>query len=292
MIITLLQVLTPLVNAIGMDCIKQGGDLNFGLARGMGSLSYALISYLTGGLVKAYGTDILPIIIICIYTMFILFIFLFRYEKVGDRNNKLDSIEEVYEADVTPKPEETRFFTRYHKFRVLLLGCTLIFASHNMLNNFILQIIEVKGGGSSEMGIVMALAAVSELPTMFLFIWMAKKIRCDIWMKLSGIFFVLKSIGTLLVGTVYGMYLIQGLQMFGFALYAVSSVYYVNSIMKEQDRIKGQAYMTMTSTLGSVLGASLGGMIIGTRGIPAMLIVSSIAATLGTIIMWYATEKA
>ena len=41
--IALLQLLTPFINALGMESINQGQQLNFGLARGMGSVAYAII---------------------------------------------------------------------------------------------------------------------------------------------------------------------------------------------------------------------------------------------------------
>lgn len=53
-------------------------------------------------------------------------------------------------------------------------------------------------------------------------------------------------------------YGIQIFQMLGWGLMAAASVYYVNSIMDAEDAIKGQAYITMTYTLGSVIGAFLG----------------------------------
>ena len=41
-LLILLQLLTSLLYALGMDCVNQGMPLNFGLARGVGAGSYAL----------------------------------------------------------------------------------------------------------------------------------------------------------------------------------------------------------------------------------------------------------
>ncbi len=89
------------------------------------------------------------------------------------------------------------------------------------------------------MGISMAFSALIELPTLFLFGYMVKKVRCDIWVRISEIFFMLKALGSLLVTSILPFYFIQALQIGGWALITVASVYYVNSIMKEQDAIKG-----------------------------------------------------
>ena len=141
------------------------------------------------------------------------------------------------------------------------------------------------------MGFAMAAASLIELPTMFLFVYMVKKVRCDIWFRISGIFFMLKTLGTLLAPSILPFYFVQIFQMGGWALITVSSVYYVNSIMEEQDAIKGQAYITMTYTLGSVLGALIGGSLIDMAGVNAMLTFATAASAIGMVILLFASQR-
>lgn len=282
LLVVFLQVLTPLIYSLGMDCVNQGLNLNFGLARGIGSLAFAGISFVAGILVTAYGTKTIPVLVIGCYGGLGWFVSRFRFQKAA--------VEE--ETEAVPEHENKRsFFVCYPKYMALLIGAILVFASHNMVNNFLFQIMESKGGGSSSMGTAMALAAAAELPTMFMFAWMVKRAGSDVWLKVSGVFFMMKALGTLLVGSVMGMYVLQLLQMFGFGLFVVSSVYYVNQIMEEKDRVKGQAYMTVTNTLGGVLGSALGGALIDGFGIQMMLTVSVVAAAAGMGIMSVSTEK-
>lgn len=281
-----LQVLTPLVYALGMDCINQGNSLNFGLARGVGSLTFAGASYLTGALVAEYGSGIIPFIILISYVLLLLAVLGFRCQQ---KNSGITGGKAGNESDKVLV--KSSFFRRYRRFGFLLIGITLIFVSHNMLNNFIFQIMESKGGNSSSMGIAMAIAAACELPTMFLFFKMLQKAGSNVWLKVSGMFFSIKAFSTVLVSGVAGMYLIQVLQMFGFGLFVVSSVYYVNNLMDEKDRAKGQAYMTVTNTLGGVIGSLLGGILIDRMGMGTMLIVSTLAALAGTVIMGGAAES-
>lgn len=273
--VTLLQVLTPLIYALGMGCINRGENLNFGLARGIGSLAYAAVSFTAGFLVASAGVFIIPLSVVGIYGVLLLVVLFFGCRKT----------ETGAGAAAGAKQSKTAFFKRYHRFSMLLAGGILVFVSHNLINNFAFQIMESKGGGSSAMGTAIALAAVSELPVMFVFAWLVKVVSCDKWLKLSGLFFFIKAAATFLVTDVKGMYLIQGLQMFGFALFVVASVYYVNAIMEEQDQVKGQAYMTMTNTLGAVIGSTLGGVLIDSLGIQAMLAVSVAAGAAGMVLM-------
>jgi len=323
--VTFLQVLTPLVYSLGMVCINRGEKLDFGLARGIGSLAYAGISYVAGFMVALMGTAFIPASIAVLYGGMLAAVFAFRSgeEASGGRaSGGMSSGERASggmptgempssggggtkgEGDGGPGSgmalqverggegqQEVSFFKRYPRFFMLLLGAILVFVSHNMLNNFAFQIMESKGGGSSAMGTAIALAAASELPTMFLFGWMVTKVRCDVWLKISGLFFLIKAAATVLVRDVAGMYLIQGLQMFGFALFVVASVYYVNMIMKDKDRTKGQAFMTMTNTLGGVLGSACGGALIDGFGIHTMLLVSTGVAAVGMALMSGAVKR-
>lgn len=70
--------------------------------------------------------------------------------------------------------------------------------------------------------------------------------------------------------------------MFAFALFTPASVYYTNQMMKPQDQFKGQAYLTMTITMGGVLGSLLGGFILQYSSVSMMLIVCAIVSAIGT----------
>lgn len=281
-LITILQLLTPLVNSLGMESINQGKALNFGAARGMGSVAYAIAAYVLGIMLAGLGARFVPVSIAVFSSALIVCLVLFPFEKETEKSAK-----ESKNGSGSP----FAFFARYKRFGVVLLGTTLVYISHVLLNSFTFQIVESKGGGSPEMGFAMALASLIELPTMFLFTFMLKKVRCDIWFRISGIFFMLKSLGTLLAPNIPAFYGVQIFQLLGWALITVSSVYYVNSIMEEKDAIKGQAYMTMTYTLGSVAGALLGGALLDRAGVNAMLGFATGAAAVGMIILLFASEK-
>lgn len=281
-VITFLQSLTPLVNALGMESINQGKKLNFGSARGMGSAAYAAAAYVLGMIAERTGAISIPVSMVLVFGAFLIALLLFPFKKTA---------RETVRTAGKQNDGPIVFFKRYKRFSVVLVGCVLIYISHVLLNSFTFQIVESKGGGSAQMGVAMALASVIELPTMFLFAYMIKRVRCDIWFRISGIFFMLKTLGTLLAPTIPVFYGVQAFQLLGWALITVSSVYYVNSIMEEQDVIKGQAYMTMTYTLGSVLGALIGGALIDKAGVDVMLAFATAAAAAGMIIILLAAER-
>ena len=281
--IALLQLMTPFINSLGMESINQGQTLNFGIARGMGSVAYAALSYVLGIITSRTGITAVPVCIMIVTLILMGCLALFPFTK----SNSVPTKDNVKEKTSNP----LQFFRKYKRFTIVLTGCILIYLGHVLLNSFTFQIVQSKGGGSSEMGTATAIAAMSELPTLFLFGYMLKKARCDTWFRLTGIFFTLKSLGSLLAPNMTVFYGIQIFQMLGWGLMAAASVYYVNSIMDTEYAIKGQAYITMTYTLGSVIGAFLGGALIDFSGVNTMLLFATISAAAGAVIIFFGAEK-
>ena len=52
----------PLLSALGMQLLNNGYYLNFGAARGIGSMSYAVLAFFLGSLTLIFGLRCLPVI--------------------------------------------------------------------------------------------------------------------------------------------------------------------------------------------------------------------------------------
>lgn len=109
-----------------------------------------------------------------------------------------------------------------------LAGVTFLFTFHNMNNAYLIKVIENVGGTSADMGRMLSIAAVTELPVMFLFSRISKHFKSSTLLIVSGIFFAMRAAGFMLAGNMMIMYLAATLQIGSFALYIPSSVYYVN----------------------------------------------------------------
>jgi len=271
-----LQLMQPFVNALGMRCMNEGYRLDFGIARAVGSAGYALAAFLLGILSEHLGTSIIPVFILGAFLLLGLTL-LFYPGSIFTGSGGVRT-EQKGGADSL-----SAFIRRYPRFAVFLGGMILIYYGHTLINSFTFQIIETKGGGNSEMGIATALAAVLELFMMFLFTRIMKKVSLKNLLRVSVCFFTLKVAGSLLAANVLSYYLVQVLQMLGWAVMSVGLVYYVNEIMAPEDRVKGQTYATMTYTVGSVLGAWIGGLLIDTAGVQTMLSTGVLISAAGTL---------
>ncbi len=278
--ITFLYLAQPFLNALGTDAINMKYPINFGVGRAMGSMGYAAGSYFFGKLSVKYGPKCVPIIALLVFMLLMVFLQIYPVNKT--------------KASIQEKPAKENpylFLLKYKRFAVILCGLILIYFSHMLINTFALQIVLTKNGTSADMGTASAIAAVCELITTLLFSFYMSKIKLYRLLKISGIFFILKTLFSLLVKTVPQFFLIQGFQMFGWGFLSVGIVLYVNDLVKDNDKATGQAYAGMAMTIGSVLGTFLGGSIIDFYGVNAMLIVGTIAATLGSVILWLSVNE-
>lgn len=275
--IMLLYLAQPFLNALGMEAINLGYGLNFGAGKAMGSSGYALGSYVFGIISVLCGASIIPFAFSVVYLVLCVIVFFYPVQK--DR---------VRSGEAAPRKlgNPYLFLSRYKRFAGVLVGLIFIYFSHALINTFSLQIVMPKGGTSADMGTAAAIAAVCELITMLCFSFYMKKTGLGILLKISGVFFTLKILFSLIVTSVAGFFVIQVFQMFGWGLLAIGIVYYVNEITQQDDKAQGQAYAGISMTAGSVLASFLGGRMIDLFGVDTMLITGTVVSFAGTVLLW------
>lgn len=298
--------LNPLFNSLALEYMNKGIPINYGLARGLGSISFAVMSYLLGIFVNRFGADILVSIFLLCYCFVIISAFAFKVtvpKKLRtplanlhidtDTNNTMGYTDRLTEdiSEISPSGILT-FFIKYKKFSLHLIGLSMLFYSHCLMNTYLINIIENVGGNSSNLGISLSIAAALELPTMAAFIFLVRKIKCNTLLKLSGFFFLIKVGITWLAPNVYMVYLAQAFQMLSFALFTPASVYYVNSIIEEQDKVKGQTMLGVaTMGIAGTIANITGGKILDTVGVSDMLLIGTIVTAIGFVIIIFTTDE-
>lgn len=285
-IVSLLYTMPPLVNSLTFAFINVGHDVSFGSTRAIGSICFAIFSPLLGLWVKQSSTDILPISCIILYIGFILVILSLP------QINRLAVSQNLTERKTEQNTLNTNgFFNRYNGFLLFLLGLAFIFLFHTIINTYLAQIITSLGGQDTELGISLSLAAICELPAFFGFNILVRKFQNRTLLRLSGLFYVLRSIIFLLAVSMWLVYFGQALQGITFGLILPGAVYYVNQIMHEEDKIKGQTFVTGFITLGAIFGSVIGGWLLDFSGIQTMLIFGVAGAVIGGLLVDLSIRK-
>jgi MFS transporter, PPP family, 3-phenylpropionic acid transporter len=326
--------LNPLFNSLALEYLNLGIPMNYGLARGMGSIFFAITSSSLGYIVDLFGAGIIVTIFLVSYIFVILSAILFKITlpksminnanssaafniKKGDKKaGTIESSEEKIDhssiglsddgkrsIDKSPSVSEDstettntsgifHFFVKYKKFSFLLIGIAMLFYSHSLINTYLINIMEHVGGNSKDMGISLGIAAAVELPTMGLFIYIIRKFKCNKLMIISAFFFLVKIIITWAAPNVLTVHISQVFQMFCYALYTPASVYYVNSIVDDNDKVKGQSMLGVASMgIAGTVANITGGKILDTVGVSNMLLIGTIVTAIGFVIVCFSTEN-
>lgn len=284
-VLCLVQLVVPLLNALGMETAAQGVRLDFGTARAIGSFAFALTSLLVGRLVAVSGADVLPWLIIGTQVLMAVAAVTFVFNRPDADGASLAGASEA----LPDLPALTR--TRRRHFWLLLAGLTGAFTSHAAINSFLFQVIRHHQGTASDMGLAFTIAALPEAVAMLVFTRLLRRWRPDTLLRFSAAAFAVKALVTWLAPNLALFYVAQALQMFAFALVTPASVYYVDRLLPLKERTRGQAWMTLTLTVGNVVAGLVGGVLLDSSGVPALLAAGTAAAVLGTVAVFAGTER-
>lgn len=265
------------INSMAMVAIKSGYSVNFGLARGVGAFAFGVTAWGTNKLIEAFTETAVPLFAIVFCLMGIAATVAFP--KGAEAITKKEDASKI-----------TDFFKRNKKFTALLFAVAIIMVGHNILGNCMYQIAVFKGDGNAQ-GMVLMISTIVEIPTIVLFTKLLKIAKSSTYMRISGVFFVLRILLTLVIPGVWGLYVAQACQIAGYGLYTVCSVYYAGEVVSSKDTVKGQAYVSAANTIGCLIAHFTGGALIDAVGTGNMLIITTVISLAGTILLLFTTEN-
>ena len=286
---TCLQTIAPLMNSLAFVFEKHGYEVNYGVARGMGSAAYALVSFVLGFLVEDFGTSVIPLVYLAFNILLLVVVNGYVLPKTA--------VKEVVEVKEEQKEEETEqlsfmdFFKKYKKFMVFILGVVVVYFTHTIINNFFIQILSPIGGTESDMGTAVFIAAIVELPAMSLFNVIRKKVKISTLLKFCAIMFAVKHALTFLATDMTLIYIAQVCQIGAFAILVPASVYYVNLLISKEDQIKGQSMFTMAQTASGIFANLVGGFLIDGIGVHNVLLLGTVVSIIGVVIVKISVEN-
>ena len=275
----LLICVNPLNTEISLRAGDNPEDINYGRARGCGSLTYAIASAGLGTLVASFSPDLIPLVSAVFAAVNLVGLY-FIYQT-GNKDVKKVQMDK----DHALKPISlTAFFKRYRKFTIFLFGIALIYFAHNALVTYMINIVRNLGAETDTLGRINALMAIMELPAMFLFNRICRRFDCRKVLGVAVVFMVLRVIMICTASSIKGLYLAQVAQAFGFALAVPGLVRYAKVMIPPEDSAKAQSISFAASTLGNVLAGFVGGRLLDIMDISKVLLVLSVTAVIGLAI--------
>lgn len=280
-------VLQPLFNSLTFTLEETGIHINFGIARSMGSLAYSALLAVLGTIVEKCGVMSLPVT--GEITLAMLLISLILTKRSYDKGKKFakgtSSAMTNEKADAEEDIDLVQFIKRNKVFFLVNVGVIGLYFSNSVLNNYMMQIVDVVGGTSEDMGRILSVMAFCEIPTMVCFDWLRKRFSCQLMMKVASVGFAVKIALCWLANSVTMIFLAQFVQLVSFALFLPAMVHFIDEIMSKGEAVKGQALFTTMITVTAVISSLAGGAILDMSGAKMLTFIATIATTIGAVII-------
>ena len=306
----------PFVNAVNGRLEETGVRIAFGTCRSFGSLAYSLLCYFLGIVVEKRGPDFLPIFgnLMLVLVMLVVYSTYRSYKGAIGRGSKptssgnnstsasvpgsvANSAADAPDRTVDNKTEaeviSLKDFVKSNKlFFVMSLGIMGLYFANAVPNTYIAQISGAVGGDSSDVGKILALLAITEIPTLVLFDKLYQRFRTSSMLKVASVAYVLW-IGAHMMAKSVGMLLgAQFLYFMAFPLFLPAMVRFIDDNMRPGEAVKGQTLFTVMINIGNMASSIIGGIILDVAGPKSLLIVATGMATFGAMMIILMVDKA
>ena len=267
---SLLQALPGIGNTIGMEAIEGGSPTAYSVARGIGSLGYSIFAYVTGLLVASMGIRMVSYLGLVVSAIMLAGLFLYSSEiRTGSA------------ASVTKEARSGGFFRQNKAFFIFLIGAVFLCINHNLITCFLYRIMLFKQGTAADQGLAAGISAIVEVPIMFLFPYITKRIPCKALVCFSGLWFAVKSLCCFIVSTPGGMFVASALQIFSWGLYSIAAVDHVSKLVPAGETVRAQSYLASAAPIGGFISMLCGGFILDSLGVQALLLISTVCGLIG-----------
>lgn len=272
----------PLMNSISVYYHARGYPINYGLARGLGSLAFSFAALGLGYIIDAFGLDWMIIYVLIMLALFILLTF---------------GYPQVEHSITTPGEKKAEccplgvFVLRYRWYCLSLFGILLLACFHSMTENYLIAIVGRLGGSSSHVGTALFIATLSSAPVLSLISLVRKRLPDHTIMMIAAFSFLLKAVLFLAAPSIPFIYLAQLLQMTSYAFLSPVQVYYANAKISSADMVKGQAFISASYTLGCGAGNMLGGVLVERFGVLVLLAAGVVISAAGTLVLGLTVRK-
>lgn len=289
--------LQPLFNSLTFKLEESGHKINFGVTRAMGSLAYSALCAVLGTWAERYGTVVVPLSgeITLLLLLITLVLIKHHFNKACQLKAEIrETDSEVKLSPELPQQQEInliQFIKRNKIFLVVNLGVAGIFFSNAIFNSFMLQIVENVGGTSEDMGRILSVMAFLEIPPLFLFERVHRRVSNKRLLQLGAICFTLKILCATLAGSVTMVYVAQLFQLTSFGIFLPAMVSFIDEIMDKGEAVKGQALYTIVTTVATIFASLAGGVMLDVKGASTMLVVSTLITGLGALLLCISIER-
>lgn len=264
----------PSINTMLQVYEAAGFKVHFGSARGFGSLVYAVVVALMGRVLETISPIFLPVFYVVSSLVLCAYLLLVRIPE-GEISKRPKVSRETSAAALCAKP-----------WFLFLMGSTAFLALNALLTgSYMIQIMHEIGGGSTEQGIAVAIAAAMECPAMLLYSRIAKRSSDRKLLTLCGWVWAFKCGLIAVAQSPYAIFAAQFLQFAGYGFFVPANVRYIRELLPESAFLKAQSLTGSAFTAGTLIAVVGGGTLLDAVGVRNTLYIGECFSILGAVML-------
>ena len=287
--------LQPLLNTLSFRLSESGANVSFGIGRAGGSLGYSAILAVLGTIVERKGVMTLPALTEAACALLIVLLLITKASFIKTCKKAEAKAAAGAEAEAKAADDERidlgDFIRRNKYFFIMNFGIAGLLFSNAVLSNYMAQIASAVNGTTEDVGRILSLMALLEIPTMVFFGSIRKRFSSRALIKLAALGFTGKIALCWIAGSVQLLYVAQFFQLIAFALIMPAMVYFINEIMSPGEAVKGQALYTMMFTFATIIASFLGGWMLDAYGARMLTLVSTLVTAAGAAVIIFSIDK-
>jgi MFS transporter, PPP family, 3-phenylpropionic acid transporter len=274
--------LGPMLDSRTIQIVGKNRD-RYGRARAFGSLAFTIGALGVGILIGQTG----PQGMFLVYVPGLFLTGVVAYVLLGGRDRGTGATGRFATSFASGLSDLVRDPTLLLFFIGSVLLWIAVSAVHTFLSVHLVQL----GASSALVGLVWTPGALVEVPLMLAFPLLVRRIGAERLLVLGGLAFAVRAGLWALTSDPLLFVAIAPLGGIGFALFYVGTVTYVSRAVPPSVQATAQGLFSGTAfSIGSILGAILGGQVAAAITIPGMFAVSAVVTAAGAGIVLWATE--
>ena len=259
----------PSISSLAHAMDAYGLEVDFSSARALGSVGYAIFTSIMGRVLSRISPRLLPAMYLCTLLAMAALLCLMQTPACERREKQKRSSSSIWSC--VP-------------FVLFMAGVLSICLNHTMIDAFMLQILQNVGGGSGELGVAIAIAAILEVPVMLFYSRIRKALGVRTILLVCGWGWFVKNALTAFAPSPVMIYAAQTLQALGYALYVPLTIDLVLKLLPEKDFLRGQALAGSAFTLGGLFATFAGGVTLDALGVSSALRLMTLFSLIGAVL--------
>ncbi len=288
---------TPFLDAFSVEYIHRGGHINYGAARGIGSVCYAAASAAVspafandgrnGVLLVFLAADLAAILVL--WTMPALPEGTVRRLSAAD-DDRLSTADARESKDGTADSAFTigtaEMFRVYRWLVLFLMGLLFLRLSHQMITAFMDAVVTRAGADVGRMGLISGLGTAAEIPFMLAAERLGRKWKPEGLLLIAGTSMVLRMLCFVLARSLFWLIMAMLLQGPEFGLLTPAVVYFLAERVDTANQSKAQTLNAVSFTISTAASSVIAGAIIDGPGTGAAMVTGLCCAAAGLCLLW------